>query len=168
MKCEICQENEASVHFKQVADGDVREMFVCTECAEKNGFNVESPASLTDFLFGVGAHPEPGKAVPSKSCPTCGMKSKDFAKTSRLGCPACYEAFREALDPFLAQIQNGPRHEGKVPAKEQRTAEIMGLRRNLKGAVAQQNFEEAARLRDRILALAPETGVADRECQRGK
>jgi protein arginine kinase activator len=81
------------------------------------------------------------------------MRGSDFKKTSRLGCPACYEAFSEELAPLLGAMQKGTQHAGKVPASEKVTTEIEGLKKALERAVAAQDFEEAAKLRDRVRDL---------------
>jgi protein arginine kinase activator len=158
VKCELCKTNTATVHFKQVSDGVARELFVCEACAARNGFEIQSPTSLTDFLFGVGfeaAEPQP-QGETGKACPVCGLTRRDFDKTSRLGCPACYDAFEAELRPILAEMQDGSRHCGKVPAFARVSAEAAALQEALDKAVARQDFEEAAVLRDRLRTLRGE------------
>jgi protein arginine kinase activator len=158
MNCELCNKNPATVHFKQVADGVSKELFVCAECAAKNGFEIQSPTSLTDFLFGVGF--ETGEKKPPKEtgkiCPVCKMTRRDFDKTSRLGCPACYDTFETELAPMMADTHVGDRHQGKVPASARVSAEALALQDALSKAVARQDFEEAAVLRDKLKAIHPE------------
>jgi protein arginine kinase activator len=153
MKCEICESNEASVHFKQVCNGQIREMYVCEECAAENGFDLQSPLSMPDFLFGAGLQEEKRSASAGKTCLVCGTTGKDFKKRSLLGCPSCYETFAEELAPYLRAMQKGARHVGKAPAGEALTAEIAALQQALERAVSAQDFEEAATLRDRIRDL---------------
>ena len=163
MKCEICQQNEAAVHFKQVVSGSVRELHVCQECAAENGFDVQSPMALTDFLFGLGMpETEVGGAL-EKTCPSCGLTLSSFRKVSRLGCARCYETFSEELDPVLRSMHGADRHIGKVPAGEKLSAEIVAMQRALERAVCNEDFEEAAKLRDAIhdlkdSQLQPEAG----------
>ena len=160
MKCEICQEAEATVHFKQVCGGKVKEMCVCEDCAAENGFDLHSPLSMPDFLFGSG----PGSpnqrptAAADKTCPVCGLRGKDFKKRSLLGCPACYESFADELKPYLSAMQKGARHTGKAPAGEESNDEIASLQQALERAVSAQDFEEAAKLRDRIRELKDSGG----------
>jgi protein arginine kinase activator len=145
----MCKKNAATVHFKEARDGQVREMHLCEECAGKSGVDAQAPVSLADFLFGVEVRKERDPAS-DKSCPNCHMRHADFLKTSRLGCPVCYEAFREELQPLLADVQRGERHVGKAPKKARRTTDLAALRKRMAGAVEGEQFEEAARLRDRI------------------
>jgi protein arginine kinase activator len=152
MKCESCKKKPATVHFKEAFNGQVREMHLCDECAAKSGLAAKVPVSLADFLFGVEVRKDPDPA-PDRSCPACHMRHSDFVKTSRLGCPACYETFRDDLKPLLADVQRGMRHAGKVPAKARLASAVRLVRRKLAGAVAAEQFEEAARLRDRLAEM---------------
>ncbi len=154
MKCEICQINEASVHFKQVNDGETREMYVCEQCASKNGFDPESPIALTDFLFGVGMQTEPVPRAGGKKCDFCGMTGEEFHEKSRVGCQFCYEVFASDLALLLESVHKGMKHLGKIPASAVSVVELESLKRALKAAVSHEDFEEAAMLRDRIHELS--------------
>lgn len=153
MKCEICKNHEATVHFKQVTGDEVRELWVCRACAEERGLDMQSPVSLTDFFFGTQEAPPPVPPEKDIQCPACKMKLSDFRKISRLGCPACYETFREEMDSVLAQLQDGDQHMGKVPVRERVKFEIAGLEDALAHAVETQDFEKAAKLRDKLHEL---------------
>jgi protein arginine kinase activator len=135
-------------------DGVAREVHLCEECASRNGINIEMPMSMTDLLAGFQALEEVDAGSKSKKCPLCGMRLRDFQKTSRLGCPACYDTFRGELKRLLAGMQKGEQHAGKQPAWATGPADsssVLALRKELETAVAGENYEEAARLRDRIL-----------------
>lgn len=157
MQCEICKNKDANVHLKQVCNGIIREVHVCQDCAAKHGFDAQSQLSLTDFLFGVSSHQQeallPGA---DKSCPVCHARWADFNKSSRLGCAACYEAFAAELEPVLTSMHAKDQHVGKAPAGRVVNIEAAALRKALGDAVAAQNFEEAAGLRDRLKALEAE------------
>ena len=164
MKCEICEQNEATVLFKQVVEGSVREMRVCMDCAQKNGFDLQSPMALTDFLFGLGTTPPREEDVRECRCACCGMTLSDFRKTSRLGCARCYETFAEEFSPMLLSMHRGNRHEGKVPAGARATAELESMERAMERAVVSQDFEEAARLRDLIREVKGDEALVTEEC----
>lgn len=150
MKCEICKINEASVHFKQVNDGETHEMFACEQCAAKNGFDPESPMSLTDFLFGVGMQAEPVFDYDDKKSCSCGLTRAEFLKKSRAGCQCCYEVFSVEMDAMIESMHKGVRHVGKVPATAMAVVEVESLQNALDEAVRHEDFEEAAILRDRM------------------
>ena len=155
MKCQCCEEHDATVHLKQAVNGEVQEMHLCSDCASKTGLDVHSASGITDFLFGMEVQPSPRSAV-GNACPGCGMKRAEFQKHTRVGCAACYDAFSEDLEPFLADTQKGDRHVGKVPSNVEAEVCRDALRRRLEQAVKDENYEEAARLRDQIQATQPE------------
>lgn len=154
MICEFCERNEATVHLKQVCNGDVREMDICADCARERGFDVQSPLSMTDFLFGMGGPPKAREEEREKACGSCHMRTSDFKKSSRLGCPSCYEHFAEELAPMLKSMHKAVRHVGKTPVHERIEGDIHLLRDELQKCIAGQDFERAAVLRDRIKALS--------------
>jgi len=160
MVCEICQQREASVHLKQICNGQMKEMRICEQCARENGFDVQSPLAMTDFLFGLGSTPAEPSADTERVCSVCHMRSCDLRKTSRLGCAHCYEAFRSELEPMIENMHYGPRHTGKVPAGEAAGLEAAALREALEAAVHEQRFEDAAVLRDRLRACDRTTALA--------
>ncbi|OGV57998.1 MAG: hypothetical protein A2283_15365 [Lentisphaerae bacterium RIFOXYA12_FULL_48_11] len=156
MQCELCKQNEAVVHLKHAFKGEVREVHLCSECAEKKGFIAKlSPASLTDFLFGMESQRKVETHSPEPTCPDCHMRRSDFRKTSRFGCATCYKTFFDDLLPLLDEFQKGTRHTGKVPVKEQTAVNLSILQKKLDAAVSLQQFEEAAEIRDAIHALKP-------------
>ncbi len=160
VKCEICEKNDASVHFKQVVDGDVRELYVCPECASENGFDVQSPMAMTDFLFGLGMPEAQPDGTLEKTCPSCGLTLGSFRKSTRLGCSRCYQTFSEEIEPLLYAMHGTDRHQGKVPAGEQLTAEIVALQKALEKAISCEDFEEAAVLRDKLRELKSDMAKA--------
>jgi protein arginine kinase activator len=148
----MCQEREAGVHIKQVQDGKPCDLFVCSDCAAKQGFQDLSVMSMTDFLFGVGVAAEPKTLAEERRC-VCGMTTRELKKNSRMGCSRCYDTFEEDMRPILASMQPGDRHVGKMPVSAKAVAEITLMREELSKAVAAQDFELAARIRDSIREL---------------
>ncbi len=87
-------------------------------------------------------------------CRQCGMTMKEFNETGRFGCSECYSAFYQELSELLRRIHGHDHHVGKVPSINpehlEARKELLALRRQLKQAVDQENFENAAQLRDQI------------------
>jgi protein arginine kinase activator len=173
MTCEICKEREASVHLTQVIDGKVKKMHLCEQCASKSGIDVDGPLSITDILLGMGVPKQAAENAatrvsssgPERTCPRCHMRRSDFKKGGRFGCAECYETFADELPPLLKQMHRSDRHVGKIPSaqagKIRAAAELSDLQEGLKKAVAAENFEEAAKLRDRIEALKSRPGAME-------
>lgn len=154
MLCEICKSKEACVHVKQIVNGAVNELHACVPCAEAHGIAVKGVPALGSMLFGTGAVSAVQNSMGVEaSCPECHMRESDFRRTHRLGCPACYSAFKEGLGPMLQGMHRGSLHVGKVPAGEQSVMALRLLQDELAQAVSEQRFEDAATLRDRIRSL---------------
>jgi len=75
-------------------------------------------------------------------------------KQGRLGCPHDYVCFGSELEPLLLIIHGDTRHVGKVPKRGANNAEqqtqLIVLRRQMKDAIAAEEYEKASKLRDDI------------------
>ncbi len=174
MKCERCKKNEATFFYKESINGEKKSYALCGDCArelQESGelsagtspfeeLGLMSPfASFGDTLLGSLFYPpEAGKLGSSvKQCPVCGFTLRDFKERGRAGCPSCYSAFSEELEPTVRSIHGSSVHTGRAPRglkeKRARASKIKELRRGLSEAVRKEEFEAAARLRDEIRAL---------------
>src|SRR2546421_9466314 len=97
------------------------------------------------------------KGAPAKKCPVCGFTQADFKKTGRLGCSGCYVTFSEGLGSLLKAMHKGIEHVGKLPHRATRQMELSDkmrtLTNDLENAVKNENYEDAATLRDQIKQL---------------
>ena len=156
MKCQVCSA-PASVHLTDIVGGKKREVHLCQKCAEEqNVVSLKSAFGLQSLLEGllkvhVGTVGGPPAGL---SCPSCGIKYKEFRSGGRLGCPADYDVFQQGLMPLLDRIHGATQHRGKRPCRQgsghASLRHLIQLQRQLQGAVADERFEEAARLRDLI------------------
>lgn len=157
MNCDVCKTNPATVFLTQIVDGKMQKVNLCESCSKEKGVTDPTSFALTDLLFGLGAAQEIEKGVSSEKCDVCGFSQADFKKTGRLGCAHCYETFEEGLASLLKAMHKGTSHVGKVPARLakalQMDAEMKTLQTNLQRAVAEENYESAAELRDQIKQL---------------
>ncbi len=159
MLCDICKKIEATVHLTEIVNDKMTKLHLCEECAKEKGAEMEEHFGLSDLLAGLadlGATAEPS-IVDSMKCPTCGFTYQDFKKVGRLGCGDCYEAFKKQLAPLLKRIHGADRHVGKIPVtvgktiKDTRT--LQELKMQMEKAIQTEEFEEAAKLRDKIREL---------------
>ncbi|HMP82894.1 MAG TPA: UvrB/UvrC motif-containing protein [Verrucomicrobiota bacterium] len=159
MLCCVCKEKPATVHLTQIAGEKVQKVDLCEECAKQKGVNDPAGFSLADLLLGLGASQEieQSSGGPDVKCPQCGFSQADFKKTGRLGCSACYTTFAEGLEGLLKTMHKGTRHAGKVPEALRQSRETSDrlklLQRKLSKAIEDENFEQAALLRDEIKQL---------------
>lgn len=155
MNCQSCGQ-PATVHLTDFVNGKKRERHFCEECAEKQELLKQQELNLTAILQSVIGQHVGGQAdeLSRLTCPTCGIKYMEFKAAGRCGCPNDYRVFREPLLPLLERIHRGVRHVGKVPPHALQHAalqnELRDLRQQLRTAVEQEAYEEAARLRDLI------------------
>lgn len=92
-----------------------------------------------------------------KICPFCQTKYSTVKKTGKFGCEHCYDEFSEKLIDTLYRYQGTVTHRGKVPEEYMELRElndtIKDLNLELKGYVAREEYEMAAKLRDEINEL---------------
>ncbi len=160
MVCNICGKNQATVHLTEIIDEQITELHLCEECAQKKGAQMESHFGLSDLLAGLadlGTQFNKTKTEPKLKCPKCGLTYEDFKKVGRLGCGECYNAFKEALVPLLKRIHGSTQHCGKSPKKIAKIVkaknELDILKEKLQKTIQKEDFEEAAKLRDKIREL---------------
>jgi protein arginine kinase activator len=103
-----------------------------------------------------GAPRERADEVDAK-CSECGLSFQEFSRTGRLGCGHCYESFRASMQELLRRIHGNTTHEGRRPqrapkkVKEQsQDTTLKQLKTDLDRAIADEDFELAAKLRDEI------------------
>src|SRR6059058_1501433 len=156
MLCDICKQNVATVHLTQMVEGKTKKVDLCEACSKEKGVDDPTGFSLADLLLGLGAAQEMAQAAAGTDlkCPTCGFTQADFKKTGRLGCADCYTTFAEGLEGLLKSMHKGIKHVGKIPQQMQQSRELSeklkSLQKKLDKAVADEDFEQAAVVRDEI------------------
>jgi protein arginine kinase activator len=164
MLCCICKEKEATVHLTQIAGDKMQKVDLCEECAKTKGVNDPTGFSLADLLLGLGASQEIEAASGGVEikCSRCGFTQADFKKAGRLGCPECYKTFADGLDSLLKSMHKGTHHVGKVPEAFRQSRDLSDrlkhLQKKLAKAIEDENFEQAATLRDEIKQMTVKLG----------
>ena len=169
MFCDECGKNKATVHLTEIINDQITKLNLCESCAKQKGTEVEQHFGIADLLSALsdsGTPSQPGQAgspAPSKNkCPQCGLSYEDFKKMGRLGCSGCYGAFKNSLTPLLKRIHGSNQHVGKSPSptatKELKVTtklheDLEAAKADLLKAVKNEEFEEAAALRDKIKFL---------------
>ena len=174
MLCQECNKNTATIHMKGLVNGEMTEMHLCQECS----FSIveaEMPISLENIFKGIlesvqsmggvqatiGQMPFPVARKAPGPCKVCGLSYEQFKSGGKLGCEACYQAFPKEIIALFKNVQGSTHHEGKFPKRfgtqlrQQR--EVDKLRATLKQAIDEENFEEAARIRDQIREMEVQT-----------
>jgi protein arginine kinase activator len=164
MLCDVCKCNDATVFLTQILEGKMHKVNLCEACSKEKGVQDPTSFALADLLLGIGAAEEIEKGASSQKCTVCGFSQADFKKTGRLGCSECYVTFAEGLGSLLKAMHKGTEHVGKLPERAQRAVALSHrmrtLTENLQKAVANENYETAASLRDEIKQLESELSNA--------
>lgn len=161
--CMQCQQGPASVKLTKLVKGAVEELWLCHECAARHSPYQKKMAGLSLDALLAGILNQTKDEVAARpvdvdlACPTCGMPYETYRTSLLLGCSDCYEAFEKYLGNDLRKFHGNAAHRGRVPEEPAEVIELRrnpaDLRRRLAEAVAAEDFEVAARLRDEIRRL---------------
>ncbi|MDD5432264.1 MAG: UvrB/UvrC motif-containing protein [Candidatus Omnitrophica bacterium] len=161
MLCDVCGKVAATVHLTEIINDQINELHLCEECARQKSAQMEQQFGLSDLLAGLADFEKPTKETGGATvkCPGCSLTYEDFKKIGRLGCGECYVTFKKYLGPLLKRIHGSIQHIGKSPfvkaekKTKRKTLGLQELRHNLQKAIDNEEFEEAAKLRDQIKEL---------------
>ncbi len=163
MQCQSCHNNEATIHLTEITDGVRSELHLCESCAVEEGIAVKNPIPLNELLSSLlASQPEDSDLFSdsgeSQSCPNCGFGLERLRKEAVLGCPLDYDVFEKSLLPLISKAHDGnTQHCGKfpshMPSDAQAQRELLDLGLKLEKAVKEEDYEQAAQLRDQIKTL---------------
>ena len=174
MLCQSCRKRPATVKVTTIINNQKRETHLCEACAREHqgaDLGIGPEFSLQSLLTGLLKHEMAPWAPSTTSRPTeelkckeCGLTYQEFAHTGLLGCKECYHQFKEKLEPLVRRIHGANQHQGKLPKRAGKSLraqrELTSLRQEMQRLVQQEQFEEAAELRDRIKQLEQNLGSA--------
>lgn len=167
--CDCCP-NPAVVHEIVVNNGMKSEVHLCAEHAQERGFvlpTAQGPALIVGKLLDAARAAAPRAP---KGCASCGLTLAQVRESGLVGCPACYRSFEQELGAIIERAQAGATvHVGRHPAHAANLVDRAALRnrlaRELREAVSREEFERAARLRDRLSEISddmtPLPGASD-------
>ena len=162
MLCENCGKRPATIRIVQMMGSEKEEHHFCEVCAQGQSalsvLALNDPAGAEDFLKLLLAASQPEEVQEETvRCLECGLTYEEFSHKGTFGCSGCFDAFEEKIGPMVRRIHGSAQHNGKVPrhsgAALQMRRHIQGLRQQLEQHVRQEEYEEAARLRDEIRSL---------------
>jgi protein arginine kinase activator len=147
---------KATMHVREIVNLKQREVHLCERCARERNLLADPPAAQIDLkalmnLLIPSVHAQTdAEAAAEPLCPKCGLTYASFKAEGRLGCEHDYDAFRSILEPLLERVHRAVAHTGKVPVAARTAARIEDFRKQMNAAVAVEDYEQAARLRDLI------------------
>lgn len=178
MLCENCGKNEANVRYSENINGRKKELHLCEDCSRKLGItniNYQMPLEFGDFFgsfleeFNSPIFSPLLQEVKNLTCESCGFTFDDIVKMGNYGCPNCYETFDDKMAPILKKLQGNNRHTGRLgkisdnhisvspndtikekQADKKQMSKLEKLQQQLKQAIKEEKYEEAAKIRDEI------------------
>lgn len=112
-------------------------------------------------------------------CPKCGLTYDEFAKNGKFGCGECYETFAGKIESVLKNLHGSAKHRGRAPRRlaegttkltkkddiskepeikneplvDKTMEQIDKLNSDIKLAIKEERYEDAAKIRDEIKKL---------------
>lgn len=183
MLCDNCKKREANVRYSENINGRKKELNLCEECSEKLGISkidFNMPIDFSSFFggfmedFSTPEFKPLFNEIKTLKCNNCGFTFNDIADTGKLGCSNCYDVFEDRLDPIIRRVQGANRHAGRVGKiidekiekkivdksnKDNRITEtkenkLKKLQEELKQAIKEERYEDAAKIRDEIKKIS--------------
>ena len=177
MLCDNCKKREANVRYSENINGIRRELNLCEECSKKLGIGeigLDMPINFSSFFgdfiedFSNSEFMPMFNELKTLKCDNCGYTFDDIAHTGKVGCANCYDIFQDRLEPIIRRIQSSNHHVGrlgkiidqKIDEKQHDTnrknkattpeEKLEILKEDLKQAIKEERYEDAAKLRDEI------------------
>ena len=113
-------------------------------------------------------------------CPKCGLTYEDFTKKGKFGCGECYNTFSSRIESVLKNLHGSAKHRGRAPQRlaekttklfendndkqdsvqvkheplvDKTMEQIDKLNSDIKLAIKEERYEDAAKIRDEIKKL---------------
>ena len=171
MLCQNCSSNPATLRVIDVqyptkeegakgpATFTTDERHLCDACAKQADLPHVGvhKQTVTEIWKVLKAKAQKGRKESAVSCPECGMTLLEFRQRGRLGCPKDYEVFAPHLRDLFERIHGATKHVGRSPGLDpddlQRMRRRSKLQQALEVAIRDEEYEEAAQLRDALKTL---------------
>lgn len=169
LECGECKK-PITVRYSEITKSACNETSMCHDCPE-----------LQKRLHGLNAYEQTPENNPLKTgvvCGNCGTTLQSILVGNTLGCANCYELFKENIISELQNLEKIPvrgktrknailhigRARGEI-VKYSPSLQLMALNEALSETLKQEDYEQAALLRDQIKALTDKSDEEPREKQ---
>ncbi len=166
MMCEDCGIRPAKFHLMTIINGERVERNLCPTCMAKHqkqipGIDFSNLAGILNSILenkNTSEREKQEAELESYTCEQCGMTYAEFQQCGMLGCANCYQAFKAPLTALLQRVHGNTQHAGRIPGGVRSGVSIRmnidRLKQKLQRAIADEEYEQAAKLRDAIRALS--------------
>jgi len=168
MLCDLCNKNAATVHIQEVIGDTQKAIHLCQDCAsaqnplgnDADGLKLAALiCKIATKQFDTGSGPAEDDGEEGIVCSGCGMSESEYREGGRLGCEECYDSFADMILSVIQEGHHGCEHRGKTPGMRAELApptpepaELDAIEDELARAVAEEQYERAAELRDALVA----------------
>lgn len=181
MLCQNCKKNKANVKYTEIINGEKTEIMLCEQCSHELGIddiNFNMPIDFSSFLGGIleeDSYNTPElipffNQVREVKCENCNMTYDEFINKGKFGCANCYDVFSNKIDSILKRIHGSNEYLGRKSLKTHSNNEhkpinnelqkensqdnkLEKLQKDLKKAIQDERYEDAAKIRDEIKSL---------------
>ncbi|MBS13710.1 MAG: hypothetical protein CME19_19180 [Gemmatimonadetes bacterium] len=143
MTCQNCHEHESTVVITKIVGEQHTITHLCKTCANELGGAGGVAISIQMLTSG---------SEPTDECGTCGKTFAEFKKSGLFGCADCYGHFEAHLPKLFKRVQGVTEHVFDVE-KPPEQDDLASLEEALSDAVACEDFERAAFIRDQLAEL---------------
>ncbi|MBI2252625.1 MAG: UvrB/UvrC motif-containing protein [Armatimonadetes bacterium] len=165
MFCDDCKKHPATFHLTKIVNNVGTEIHLCAECASQrmgDNFFTEPPVIVANIFSSLLPIQGPKPIKIKEQCGFCKLNFQEFINSGFLGCSECYKYFANLLGDFLRKIHGTNQHLGKIQKRRGRKIQlrrdIQHLREDLRKAVQIEDYEKAAKIRDKIKKMESEIG----------
>ncbi|MEL7498036.1 MAG: UvrB/UvrC motif-containing protein [Planctomycetota bacterium] len=166
MKCTKCSK-QAIFHITDLTGDELLALHLCHDCAKEYLHNEEGDdesgqmsSVISQQLSPLQQTTEEVRELDARECPICGISYYEFRQGGRFGCPHDYVCFEQDLEQLLENVHGATVHVGKQPLRGVRDTEsqteLIRLRREMKEAIENEDYERASSLRDKIRSVETE------------
>ena len=157
MVCDVCGEQSAVIQVQEIVAGKQTSLRLCANCAATQHYRFSSIAegTMKKLLESVSelATKLSDAQEDATVCTNCGLDSSTLRNTGLTGCPSCYAVFKDQLTrdyPDLADQLTAAAVPSATTYSAPAAAPQPTLAQQLKRAIIEERYEDAAQLRDQI------------------
>ena len=157
----ICKEKPATVHLTQIVGDKMQKLDLCEECAKAKGVNDPAGFALADLMLGLGASQEIEQAPAVWKSSVRAAVSPRRISRNRAGW-AVRNVIRPLPRAWKVCSRRCTRARGtrarcrkRCAASREQADRLKSLQKKLDKAIEEENFEQAAQLRDEIKQITP-------------
>jgi protein arginine kinase activator len=172
--CQLCSKRPATTHLTELDpdSGQRQELHICATCIQRLDLKLENGPPPIAVILGMKSDDASSAKIKisghlnlttvtkgEERCPHCGLAFSEFGSGKLFGCAHDYTAFGDKVDTLLRNYHGTTQHTGRRPGSEPETPQDAVTARRakldaaLREAVVNENYENAAKLRDELKRL---------------